>query len=60
MLALFYADDGMITGTDQTRVQVSLDTITSSFAAVGLKMNARNTEFMVMTGGGGEGGGGGG
>ena len=50
-LALFYAYDGMITGTDQARVQVSLDTITSSFATVGLKMNARKTEFMVMTGG---------
>ena len=50
-LALFYADDGLITGTDQVRVQGSLDTITSSFETVGLKMNARKTEFMVMTGG---------
>ena len=41
----------MITGTDQARVvQVSLDAITSSFATVGLKMNARKTQFMVMTG----------
>ena len=51
-LALFYADDGMITGIDQARVQASLDiSITSSFATVGLKMNARKTKFMVMTGG---------
>ena len=50
-IALFYADDGMITGVDQARVQASLDHITSSFATVGLKMNARKTEFMVMTGG---------
>ena len=35
-LVLFYADDGMITGTDQARVQASLDTIMSSFATVGL------------------------
>ena len=41
----------MITGTDQARVQASLDAITSSFATVGLKMNARKTQFMVMTGG---------
>ena len=50
-LALFYADDGMITGTDQARVQASLDAITSSFATVGLKMNSRKTKFMVMAGG---------
>ena len=50
-LALFYADDGMITGIDQARVRASLDIITSSFATVGLKMNACKTEFMVMTGG---------
>ena len=41
----------MITGTDQARVQASLDAITSSFGTVGLKMNARKTQFMVMTGG---------
>ena len=43
-LALFYADDGMITGTDRARVQASLDAITSSFGTVGLKMNARKTQ----------------
>ena len=50
-LALFYADDGMITGTGHARVQASLDAITSSFGTVGLKMNTRKTQFMVMTGG---------
>ena len=51
-LALFYADDGMITGTDRARVQArSLDAITSSFGTVGFKMNACKTQFMVMTGG---------
>ena len=50
-LALFYADDGVITGTDETRVQASMDLITKSFASLGLKMNAKKTESMVMIGG---------
>ena len=50
-LALFYADDGVLTGTDEIRVQASMDHITKSFASLGLKMNAAKTESMVMTGG---------
>ena len=50
-LALFFADDGMLTGTSKERVQASLDIITRGFASLGLEMNARKTKFMVMKGG---------
>ena len=50
-LALFYADDGVISGTDEARVQGSLDHMTRSFRSLGLKMNAVKTESMVMCGG---------
>jgi len=50
-LALFFADDGMMTGTTQERVQASLDIITQGFTSLGLIMNARKTKFMVMKGG---------
>jgi len=50
-LALFYADDGVISGTEEARVQGSLDHMTRSFRSLGLKMNAVKTESMVMCGG---------
>ena len=50
-IALFFADDGMMTGTTQERVQASLDIITRGFASLGLRMNARKTKFMEMKGG---------
>ena len=50
-LALFYADDGMISGSDPDRVQSALDLMTRDFKSIGLKMNALKTEYMVMAGG---------
>ena len=50
-LALFYVDDGAITGTDAQRVQASLDLIARGFESFGLTMNAAKTKFMVMSGG---------
>ena len=50
-LALFYADDGMISGTDPDTVQASLDLMTRDFRSIGLKMNAVKTEYMIMAGG---------
>ena len=46
----FYADDGLIWGEDGAIVQAQLNIISQSFATIGLKMNARKTEFLVMTG----------
>jgi hypothetical protein len=48
---LFYADDGLLAGTDTQQVQESLDVITKRFLSVGLKMNATKTEYMTMEGG---------
>jgi hypothetical protein len=48
---LFYADDGLLAGTDTQQVQESLDIITKGFLSVGLKMNATKTEYMTMEGG---------
>ena len=50
-LALFYADDGMISGKDPDTVQASLDLMTRDFRSIGLKMNTVKTEYMIMTGG---------
>ena len=47
---IFYADDGLLAGTDEILLQRSLDIITEGFASIGLKMNAVKTEFMVATG----------
>ena len=47
---LFYADDGVLAGTDPMELQGSLDIITKGFASLGLKMNAQKTEFMIATG----------
>jgi exonuclease III len=48
---IFYADDGMLAGTDAEQLQESLDIVTKGFGSLGLKMNAEKTEFMVMSGG---------
>ena len=47
--SLFYADDGMLAGTDPVQLQGSLDCITKGFASLGLKMNSQKTEFMIAT-----------
>lgn len=49
--AVFYADDGLLTGTDAALVQDSMDIITKGFSSLGLKMNAAKTEFLVLKGG---------
>ena len=49
--ALFYADDGVLTGEDSEEVQKFLDIYTEAFARVGLKMNAGKTKAMIMNGG---------
>ena len=49
--ALFYADDGVLTGEDAEEVQLLLDIYTETFARVGLKMNAGKTKAMIMRGG---------
>ena len=49
--ALFYADDGVLTGEDAKEVQLLLDIYTETFARVGLKMNAGKTKAMIMSGG---------
>jgi hypothetical protein len=48
---VFYADDGLLTGTDAVLAQDSIDILTKGFASLGLKMNATKTEFLVMKGG---------
>ena len=50
-LALFYADDGMVSGGDAETVQRTVDQMTKDFKSIGLKMNARKTEYMIMSGG---------
>ena len=49
--AIFYADDGAISGEDANEVQYLLDIYTATFERVGLKMNADKTEAMIMSGG---------
>ena len=40
-MAVFYADDGMLSGTDAEELQRGLDTMTRDFKSLGLKMNAQ-------------------
>lgn len=47
--AVFYADDGLLAGTEAASLQRSLDIITTGFKSVGLEMNADKTEFIVTT-----------
>ena len=44
--ALFYADDGLLSGTDPIALQESINIITKGFSSIGLKMNAAKTEYM--------------
>jgi Reverse transcriptase (RNA-dependent DNA polymerase) len=48
---LFYADVGAIMGEEAYEVQLLLDLFTSTFARIGLKMNADKTQYMIMNGG---------
>ncbi len=50
-LALFYADDGLISGGNPDSVQWTIDRMTTDFKSIGLKMNAAKTEYLTMTGG---------
>ena len=47
---IFYADDGLIAGTNPALIQRYFDTMILGFDSLGLKMNAIKTEFMVATG----------
>ena len=49
-ITLFYADDGMVSGGDAETVQRMVDQMTRDFKSIGLKMNARKTEYMTMLG----------
>jgi Reverse transcriptase (RNA-dependent DNA polymerase) len=46
-IILFYADDGLITSTDQQLLQQFLDTITELFANLGLHINPNKTKILV-------------
>ena len=50
-MVVFYADDGLLTGSEPDRVQDSINIITKAFVSVGLKIKAQKTEYLVMTGG---------
>ena len=50
-MALFYADDGLISGGNPDTVQQTIDRMTVDFKSIGLKMNAAKTEYVTMTGG---------
>ena len=47
---LFYADDGVISGCNETLVQSMLDLYCDAFLRVGLRMNVRKTQSMIMVG----------
>ena len=47
---LFYADDGVITGTDATPVQDMLDIYADAFLRVGLAINVAKTKSLTMLG----------
>ena len=48
----FYADDGLLCGPEGPELQRALDFFATSFESLGLKMNAKKTEYiMVMTSG---------
>jgi hypothetical protein len=48
--SMFYADDGVITGSNVEDVQNLLDIYTDAFERVGLKMNVAKTKAMIMEG----------
>jgi Reverse transcriptase (RNA-dependent DNA polymerase) len=45
--AIFYADDGLITGTNRDAVQYCIDLVTHLFSLFGLQMNASKTKALV-------------
>ena len=47
--SLFYANDGVLYGNIGPELQRNLDFFSDSLASVGLKMNAKKTEAMIMT-----------
>jgi Reverse transcriptase (RNA-dependent DNA polymerase) len=47
---IFYADDGVISGSDPILIQSMLDIYTDAFLRVGLKMNVAKTKSMMMVG----------
>jgi hypothetical protein len=49
--SLFYADDGLLMGTNEETVQYYLNRYTENFARVGLKMNSEKTKALIMEGG---------
>ena len=46
-MALFYADDGLISSTDPTWLQQALDVLTGLFRRIGLSTNAAKTKMMT-------------
>jgi Reverse transcriptase (RNA-dependent DNA polymerase) len=44
---IFYADDGLITGTDPVQLQNYLNTMTTLFLKVGLQINSDKTKIMI-------------
>ena len=49
LIALFYADDGLIASRDSEWLQQSIDVLTDLFARVGLKTNTTKTKAMICT-----------
>jgi Reverse transcriptase (RNA-dependent DNA polymerase) len=45
--SIFYADDGLVTGTNRDAVQYCLNLITQLFALFGLQINASKTKVLV-------------
>ena len=45
--SIFYADDGLLAGNNPTKLQRSLNIIEKGFNSLGLKANARKTEFLI-------------
>jgi F0F1-type ATP synthase alpha subunit len=48
---IFYADDGVIIGTNASKVQEMLNIFTRKSARIGLMMNVEKTKAMIMNGG---------
>jgi hypothetical protein len=48
--SIFYANDGLITGTNQAAVQFCIDLVTNLFSLFGLKMNANKSKGLVGLG----------
>ena len=48
LVAIFYADDGLIAARDHTTLQLAIDLLTGLFDRVGLETNTKKTEAMVF------------